>query len=128
MVMEELDSTSKNIIDDKYIVRYKIGEWVSPNVPNTPLYVFDDVDAIKWWFNLTIDKSIRLFVCEVENPKKSPMLSFIHNNDVDAFWNNKDKQPLMSEKYMDGVVGCSRVMLVEEIKKERYREMISNDR
>ena len=122
VVTSDLCSTTKGIIYPKFVVQYKIKEWVSPNIINTPLYVFNKFEAINNWFDVEYMRH-RLFVCEVENPTVKPMLSFCHSSDVEEFWNsNCIKNYLCAD--IDGIVGCSRVKLVKEIKKEDIGEYL----
>jgi hypothetical protein len=105
----------------KLSVQYKIGEFVSSSVPETPLCVFDSLMDAKGFANNYSNHKI--FTCEIKTKLKTPWIPFFR------FGTNKDLSTLLSkirgkQKFMDyvwttlpkGTVCVKQVKLLEEVK------------
>src|SRR5688572_20905242 len=67
----------------KYVVTYKVGEWVGPRVEGTRLFCFKNLyDAKRFAYG----ERGNIYECEVKNPAKVKALCFLAS--IDDFWNN----------------------------------------
>jgi hypothetical protein len=114
----------KSMIDNelKLSVQYKIGEFVSSSVPETPLCVFDNFRCAKRFAN-NYGTEYKIFTCEIKTKLKTPWIPFFR------FGTNKNLSTLLSkirgkQKFMDyvwtilpkGTVCVKQVKLLEEVK------------
>ncbi len=112
-----INSVGFGFLPKKYVVKYKIGEWVYP-APGTKLFVFDNLQEAKKWTN-TRDERERflLFECEVENPKVVSYRRFPccprTNIEIERFWDFYKTNPNHGDE--EGHVGCSAVKLIRKL-------------
>lgn len=82
------DLTSVSCIKNQFAgVQYKINEWVSPNIKNTKLFVFDDFDAACNYAML----GDKIYECEVENP------SYEYELFINWVWFPEGFEPVINE-------------------------------
>lgn len=104
-----------------FVVKYKIGEWVSPKIDKTDLMVFKKLNqAVN--FSIAYEDSI-IYKCNIRNPKKIGI--FIENllaipELVKKFVQFKNKKVKYTNQIQTrfipkGTVFCSAVKLIERI-------------
>lgn len=106
------------------IVEYKINEWVKPNIKETSLMCFDDLESAKAFIDYANIYSGIIFTCKIKQPHKKYKLfeSAVRRfNFLDLFTkllNQKKKK-----KKIEGNIGsappgttfCKELMLLEEV-------------
>lgn len=102
----------KSARNTPFPVEYKVGEWVSPVLEGSKLFVFDTLERA----NLFACSSEKIFECEVENPEKlSIICCFMECFTVKTFWTRKDNINVMQMQAIPGTVGVDRIKLLREI-------------
>lgn len=104
-------------IADFYGIEYRVGEFVSPKIPGSKLYVFDNLNDAKWFFG-DYDEFRALYECEVINPTKATKIASPFFSDFKLYWENREAfRAVSSEKEpLLGTWECDSVRLVREIK------------
>lgn len=97
--------------NEKFIIQYKIGEFVKPKIPNSQLFVFNSLEEAQQWHM----RGLRLFECEVKNPRKAKICPVWLP--MEEFWKlikNKKKtvRHCMDTQYMRG---CDEIKLTKEL-------------
>jgi hypothetical protein len=117
-----LESYARVVRSSEFCVRYEVGQWITPTVKNTKLYVFDSIANAMNWINIDSarDEQVRLFECQVKNPVKNFQIAYVHN--IQTFWDRyfnfrqkRKKIEIRSHKIIPGTTGCSAVKLTKEI-------------
>jgi len=108
-------------LPSRFIVQYKIGEWVYPNIPKTRLMVFKNLNRAQIFSN----SSSIIFTCLVKNPSsKSIFVPLIQCDSVNEFlqkWNELRKKQLQHKKHVNtqripkGTMFVSAVKLLKQV-------------
>jgi hypothetical protein len=115
--------TSAIVWESNIVTQYKIGEFISSPIPETPLCVFDDLgkakDFMEW--ESTISKfSHRLFTCKIKTKLKSPWIpNYLSINEILEKMKLKKRflcNNLVRVRLPSGTVCCKQVKLLEEVK------------
>jgi hypothetical protein len=101
-------------------VQYKIGEFVTPQQPNSKLYVFKTLEDAKYFVRHFGQERFHIYSCEVKNPSKNILLVWYSNiYDFKRLWNNiknkKKYKHLVSNHIPENTVMCDAVKLLEKI-------------
>lgn len=127
-VTSDLKSSNANYPSIKEInllvIQYKIGEFVKPLIKGTRLFVFDSLDNVKLFVGDQIEsenRKIRIFECEVKNPKSNPKLYRFFSDAINVLKKKKSKKKIPKiyeynySMYRNISIGCSEVKLTTEI-------------
>jgi len=107
-----------------FTVKYKIGEWVYPNIPKTKLMVFRNLNQAINFAGI----GNHIYSCAIKNPSnKALFLPYIHiyhhkQNLMIKDWNRLRKKQLQHKKFFcshgipKGTVFVSAVKLLEKIR------------
>ena len=100
----------------RHHVEYGIDKWSYPNIENSKLFVFDDLEAAKKYcrFNFIIEEhKVEIFSCEVTNPVvNGDMCMYSHLEAVIDFWSGIHE---FSRRAIDHTVLCDSVKLIERV-------------
>lgn len=108
-----------------YKVNYKIGEWASPTLENSKLFVFEGYEAAKdFWDSHIIWRSNpnhwALFGCEIDE-KIEPgltILSSLFNDCLKEYWVTNECPFGLEKESPSGTVWANKVKLLKEIEIE----------
>jgi hypothetical protein len=107
--------------DTRLSTQYKLNEFVSSPIPETPLSVFDTLDSAKGFCRPRVTR-YKIFKCEIKHRLKTPWIPhFMYHSETklkDLLNRIKNKK-----KYLDmvwtilpmGTVSCKQVKLLEEV-------------
>jgi hypothetical protein len=110
------------IINDKRLTtQYKIGEYVSSPIPETPLAVFSRIGDVRGFIiSQLAPRPYRVFECKIKTKLKIAWLPTLSNIDrILKLIKNKKKYlrySLMKSYIPWGTVCCKQVMLTKEIR------------
>lgn len=119
---KKLTSYAGRVRNSKFCVEYRVGEWVTPTVENTKLYVFNDLENAFRWVNQDSgrDSNVMLFECKVKNPIRDFQVGSVFG--IEEFWSQyfgfrqkHKKIQIESYKNIPGTTGCSAVKLTKSI-------------
>ena len=121
VVNEDLTSCCRNPnFPLKYKVRYKIGEFVKPNIDGTRLFVFKNLDDVNEFLsNVFLEKEFwSVYECEVTNPKEESAIAY--PAEVESFWYYRNAGKLYGEldnsmPAPQGTYSCDSVKLIKRI-------------
>lgn len=120
-VVMKMDSKYYSAIADRHSVRveYKINKFVFPQIPNSKLFVFNNLEAASTFLGRERHFDIfsfHIFKCEVKNPIEAKEIGgFLLPEQIEEFWKNQNSQhsvPAIPHTYI-----CDAVKLVEEMVK-----------
>ena len=92
----------------EFRVKYVPGEWTTPAIPNTQLFVFDSLEHAKDFEYVQMGCThTAIFECEVKEP--IPVEHVAYSEWVQQYWTNKE--PGLLYPAPQGTVGCSAVKM-----------------
>ena len=106
------------------IVEYKINEWVKPNIKETSLMCFDDLESAKDFIDKADIHSAIIFTCKIKQPHKkyklfaSSVRDFNFLNTFTKLLSQKKKKKKIEgniEFAPPGTTFCKELMLLEEV-------------
>jgi hypothetical protein len=116
----EFSSLPSDVVNN-FTVKYKIGEFVYPNVKHSKLYVFESLKDAKYFVSdifWATDKNTYIYECEVINPKPAKTLLFGFDN-INDFWRCKKNKKKISDfsknDKNDVSIECDAVKLLYKI-------------
>ena len=103
-------------LNAQHIVRYKIGEWVSPVIPNSKLFVFDTLENVRLYADKFSYPYKCIFQCEVKNPVRVKRIPF-SLEDVYQFWIKRlaKKRNIMTMPAPKGTLLVDKVKILKTI-------------
>lgn len=119
VVNEDLTSCCRNpCFPSEYRVQYKIGEFVSPKIDKTRLFVFKYLEDVKKFLtNCILEKyDWNIYECEVVNPMQEYWIAY--PEDINSFWFYRNSGQTYSEEGMPappGTYSCDSVKLIKRI-------------
>lgn len=106
-------------VRERFTVKYKLNEWVRPNVEKTDLMVFATKAAAQDFIRFSID-DYKIFKCHAKNPRTRGLIIYwreLSENIINQFVKlRRNKKQIRTDVIPPkGTVFCSAVKLIEEI-------------
>ena len=126
--LQDMSSVCQNTeMPESIRVIYKVGEFVKPNLENSKLFVFEDLEDARKFLNRGYLWGTKIYSCRVKNPTIPEWENQVKISEIIEFWKNVDRLSKLKcnetgfEQFFgaamvsSGTIICDEVQLIEKV-------------
>ena len=116
LVTKELKSliSLSFVLDEKYIIQYEIGKFVSPNVEGSVIYCFESLESARRYKNCSELHNCSIFECIGVNCRKDEwLLPTLNLREMYKLWESNYLHSMIHRAKIENIIMCDQLKLMK---------------